>query len=67
MPKPSFAIWITGLPASGKSTIRKTLVKRLNDAGISAQVLESDELRKIITPKPSYSLEERDNFYNAIV
>ena len=65
--KPPFAIWITGLPASGKSTIRKALVNRLEDAGIHAQVLESDELRKIITPKPSYSLEERDNFYNVMV
>lgn len=63
MPKSPFAIWITGMPASGKSTIRKALVKRLEEAGIHAQVLESDELRKIITPKPSYSLEERDNFY----
>lgn len=61
--KTPFAIWITGLPASGKSTIRNALVKRLEEAGIHAQVLESDELRKIITPKPSYSLEERDNFY----
>jgi adenylylsulfate kinase len=67
MPKSPFAIWITGLPASGKSTIRKALVKRLEEAGIHAQVLESDELRKIITPKPSYSLEERDNFYNVMV
>jgi len=67
MLKCPFAIWITGLPASGKSTIRKALVNRLEDAGIHAQVLESDELRKIITPKPSYSLEERDNFYNVMV
>lgn len=65
--KTPFAIWITGLPASGKSTIRNALVKRLQEAGIHAQVLESDEIRKIITPKPSYSLEERDNFYNVMV
>lgn len=65
--KTPFAIWITGLPASGKTTIRNALVKRLNDTGISVQVIESDELRKIITPKPSYSLEERDNFYRTMV
>lgn len=65
--KTPFAIWITGLPASGKTTIRKALVKRLNDTGISVQVIESDELRKIITPKPSYRLEERDNFYRTMV
>ena len=67
MPKTPFAIWITGLPSSGKTTIRRALVKRLNEAGISVQVLESDELRRIITPKPTYSPEERDNFYNVMV
>ncbi|MEK6681841.1 MAG: adenylyl-sulfate kinase [Nitrospirota bacterium] len=64
--KTPFAIWITGLPASGKSTIRKALVEKLNKAGISVQVLESDELRNIITPKPTYSIDERDNFYNVM-
>ncbi len=64
--KTPFAIWITGLPASGKSTIRKALVEKLNKAGISAQVLESDELRSIITPKPTYSIDERDDFYNVM-
>lgn len=65
--KPPFAIWITGLPASGKTTIRKALVKRLEDAGIKVQVLESDELRRILTPKPTYSIEERDSFYRAMI
>ena len=46
---------------------KKCPCKRLEEAGIHAQVLESDEIRKIITPKPSYSLEERDNFYRTMV
>jgi len=30
---PSFAIWLTGLPASGKSTIAATLKPKLEELG----------------------------------
>jgi adenylylsulfate kinase len=58
-----FAIWMTGLPASGKSTITRELLKQLAARNIHAVVLESDEMRKILTPEPTYSPEERDRFY----
>ncbi len=61
-----FAIWITGLPASGKSSIALELVNKLTLRGISAVVLESDEMRKILTPVPTYSQEERDAFYRSL-
>ncbi|MDT7891624.1 MAG: adenylyl-sulfate kinase [Thermoproteota archaeon] len=63
----SFCIWLTGLPASGKSTIASLLKNALQNMGISVQILDSDELRKILTPKPTYSLEERDWFYSVLV
>jgi adenylylsulfate kinase len=62
----SFAIWITGLPASGKSTITAALRPRLEAAGLRVEVLESDALRRILTPVPSYSDDERDLFYRAM-
>ena len=62
----SFAIWITGLPASGKSTITAALRPRLEAAGLRVEVLESDAAREILTPSPSYSDEERDLFYRAL-
>ena len=62
----AFAIWITGLPASGKSTITAALRPRLEAAGLLVEVLESDVLRRILTPSPSYSDDERDLFYRAI-
>jgi adenylylsulfate kinase len=62
-----WGVWITGLPASGKSTITDLLVKKLEREGVYVQVLESDELRKILTPTPSYTLDERENFYKAMV
>lgn len=63
---PGFAVWITGLPASGKSSVTRELVSQLNAAGISPVVLESDLLRTILTPKPTFSQEERDLFYHQV-
>ena len=62
----SFAIWITGLPASGKSTIASALKPQLEELGLTVEVLESDEVRRIITPTPTYSEAERDLFYRAL-
>jgi len=61
-----FAIWMTGIPASGKSSITRELVKKPAMRGVSVVVLESDEMRKILTPEPTYSLEERDAFYRSM-
>lgn len=62
----SFAMWITGLPASGKSTIVSALKPQLETMGFSVEVLESDEVRQVITPVPTYSETERDLFYRAL-
>lgn len=63
----AFAVWITGLPASGKSTIANKLSAQLAALGIDTAILESDELRRIFTPHPRYDPEERDLFYRQIV
>jgi adenylylsulfate kinase len=65
--KPGWAVWITGLPASGKSTVARALKRRLDEMGIDAQILESDVMRKVLTPHPTYSPEEREFFYNTLV
>jgi len=62
-----WCIWITGLPGSGKSTVAKTLLKKLERQEVRAQIVSSDMLRKVITPRPTYSEEERDIVYAAIV
>lgn len=62
----AFAIWITGLPASGKSTIVSALKPQLESLGLSVDVLESDEVRRALTPNATYSPEERDLFYRAL-
>ena len=62
----AFAIWLTGLPASGKSTIAAALRPQLEQLKLSVEVLESDAVRRILTPAATYSLAERDLFYRAL-
>jgi adenylylsulfate kinase len=65
--KEGWALWVTGLPASGKSSLTQALVKKLNDLEVKVEVLESDNVREVLTPKPTYSSEERDRFYKSLV
>jgi adenylylsulfate kinase len=59
----AFAVWLTGLPASGKSTIARALAAELGGKGIRVAVLESDAVRREITPNARYGEGERDAFY----
>jgi adenylylsulfate kinase len=61
-----FAIWITGLPASGKSMITAALVERLQGRGVKAVVLESDVLRKSFSTQPRYDEQDREYFYGSL-
>lgn len=56
-------IWITGLPGSGKSTIADAIKKSFPDFIL----LSMDEIRRVVTPEPSYSESEREIVYRAIV
>jgi adenylylsulfate kinase len=62
----AFAVWLTGLPASGKSTVARALAAELAGKGIRAAVLESDAVRREITPKAAYGEAERDAFYATV-
>jgi adenylylsulfate kinase len=57
------AVWITGLPGSGKSLISDEIRKK--HPGFI--ILRMDEMRKIITPEPTYSDSERDIVYRSVV
>ena len=65
--KEGWCVWVTGLPGSGKSVVSEALHSLLERKGIHAQILASDALRKVLTPKPTYSLEERDIVYATLV
>ena len=62
----SWVVWFTGLPGCGKTTIAKEVKAGLEDRGIRVKVLELDEIRRVITPKPSYSDQERDVVYASL-
>ena len=62
-----WCVWVTGLPGSGKSVVSEALIRLLEQKGIHAQLLSSDALREVLTPKPTYSLEERDIVYATLV
>jgi adenylylsulfate kinase len=57
------AIWVTGLPGSGKSTVADELKK----SRPRFLILRLDEMRKVVTPEPDYSDSERDIVYRALV
>jgi adenylylsulfate kinase len=61
--QPGWTVWLTGLPASGKTTIALRLQQALSECGIMAILLDSDAVRAILTPLPRYSAAERDDFY----
>lgn len=61
-----FAVWITGLPSSGKSTVAAALREELDSLGANVAVLESDALRKVFTPSPRYDEAEREAFYGSL-
>lgn len=62
-----WAVWITGLPGSGKSTIAEALARKLREKDLRVQLLSIDMLRKVLTPRPVYSEEERRIVYDALV
>lgn len=63
----SFCLWLTGLPGSGKSTILKELARMLSELRIEAVTLSLDHIRKILTPEPKYTNEERAIVYRSLV
>ena len=63
----TFAVWLTGLSASGKSAIARELARELHERAIDVAVLESDVLRTQLTPYARYDEADRDFFYAALV
>lgn len=53
-------IWITGVPASGKSTIADEVEKRLRERGLPVENLDADQVRANLSPNLGYTEEARD-------
>ena len=61
----SCAVWITGLPGSGKSVIARAVARTLHADGEDVRVLELDAIRRVITPAATYTDAEREAVYRA--
>ena len=55
-----FALWLTGLPSAGKSTLAAMLADELRRGGRSVEVLDGDEVRQRLTRDLGFSKEDRD-------
>ena len=60
-------IWLTGLPASGKTTIAEALVQRLQDQGIQVETLDGDEIRRGLSADLGFSAEDRQQHNRRII
>lgn len=58
-----YTIWLTGVPASGKTT----LAKNITDAYQNIYLIDSEEASNIITPSSSFSQKERLCVYNSLI
>ena len=54
-----FCLWLTGLPASGKTTLALGLEKALKAYGFRPVVLDGDNLRQFLWPELKFSREAR--------
>lgn len=62
----AFTIWLTGLPGSGKTTIGSSLVEEFKSKQRNVELLDGDELRKIISSELGFSKRDRDIHLNRV-
>lgn len=62
----AFAVWFTGLPGSGKTAVASRTSSLLRKKGIYVKILQLDEIRRVLTPEPKYTEEERDIVYASL-
>ena len=62
----AFAVWFTGLPGSGKTAVASRTSSILEKKGIKVKILQLDEIRRVLTPDPKYTDEERDIVYASL-
>ncbi len=59
-------VWFTGLPGSGKSTLAAAVARELAARTVAACILDGDEIRDALVPRPGYTPVERSQFYRTL-
>jgi len=62
----AFAAWFTGLAGSGKTAIASRTAAILEKEGIKVKILQLDEIRRVLTPVPKYTDDEREIVYMSL-
>jgi adenylyl-sulfate kinase len=55
-----FTVWLTGCPGAGKSTVARALSERLKGRGLPVEILDGDDIRKVISRDLGFSRKDRD-------
>jgi adenylylsulfate kinase len=63
---PGTVVWITGRPASGKTTFGEHLANLLRAEGTPCAVLDGDQIRDALGRPAGRGSEEREAFYEAL-
>jgi len=59
-------IWLTGIPASGKTTTARALVAALRARGEAVIHFDSDDLREHVFTSLGYESDDRERFYTGL-
>lgn len=59
-------LWLTGKPSSGKTSLARLIVDELDSRRMCRLWLDSDDIREVMTPQPTYRPRERDAVYATI-
>jgi adenylylsulfate kinase len=59
-------VWFTGLPGSGKSTLAGAVRERLADTGVTAAVLDGDEVRACLGLEAAHDEAARARLYRGL-
>jgi len=60
-PPDGFCVWLTGLPAAGKTTIARELESRLAARGREVELLDGDEVRKGLSSDLGFDRRSRES------
>lgn len=64
--KSGVVVWLTGFPASGKSTLAQSVAQALRSQQVPVCVLDGDDVRAVLRPTPGYDEQARADFYASI-
>jgi len=60
-------IWLTGIPASGKTTLALELKKFYEQKGLQIDILDGDEIRKTLSKDLGFSPEDRKEHNRRVI